>query len=205
MPNAEFVRDSNEETNLALLQQCRANDPEACNELLRKYNRIIFNTAYRILREEAWAEDALQETMLNVYRGLANFRGDAKLSTWISRITVNVCLGMLRKGCRQRLVALEDDLLRTLPAEAGSSSDPHRGAALSEMGANIQKTFARMSHRHRAVVRLHDMEGYTIQEIAGIIGCPVGTVKSRLFYGRQEFKSIYSALVAQPAGSKAVH
>ena len=87
-----------EEVNVALLNRCVSNDPDACNELFARYNRRIFNTAYRILGEEASAEDALQETLLNVYRGISNFRGDSKVSTWISRITINVCLGMLRKG-----------------------------------------------------------------------------------------------------------
>ncbi len=87
-----------EEVNVALLRRCMSNDPEACSEFFARYNRRIFNTAYRILGEEFSAEDALQETLLNVYRGISSFRGDSKVSTWISRITINVCLGMLRKG-----------------------------------------------------------------------------------------------------------
>ena len=105
-----------EEVNLALLQRCRRNDPDACTEFFAKYNRRIFNTAYRILGEESSAEDALQETLLNVYRGLASFRGDSKISTWISRITINVCLGMLRKGKNKQFVDLEDESARELPA-----------------------------------------------------------------------------------------
>ena len=89
---------STEAVNVALLRRCRTNDPDACSEFFARYNRRIFNTAYRILGEESSAEDALQETLMNVYRGISNFRGDSKVSTWISRITINVCLGMLRKA-----------------------------------------------------------------------------------------------------------
>lgn len=186
-----------EEANVALLRRCESNDPEACSELFARYNRRIFNTAYRILGEESSAEDALQETLLNVYRGISNFRGDSKISTWISRITINVCLGMLRKRKNRQFVDIEDEFARHLPAESTPFSDPLAHASLGEQRSLVQETFRRMSKKQGIVVRLHDMEGNTIQEIAKIIECPPGTVKSRLFYGRQEFKTIYSYLLNQ--------
>ncbi len=192
---AAEIRDEVEATNLQLLQRCQMNDPEACSQLFTRYNRKIFNTAYRILGEEASAEDALQETLLNVYRGLSNFRGDSKISTWISRITVNVCLGMLRKGKNRQFVDLEDESARELPAASTPGTDPLEYASLEELRDIVQETFSRMTGKQAIVVRLHDMEGRTIQEIARIIRCPVGTVKSRLFYGRQEFKDIYDSLL----------
>jgi RNA polymerase sigma-70 factor (ECF subfamily) len=185
----------NEEASLALLRRCRSNDPEACSELYAQYNRRIFNTAYRILGEESSAEDALQETLLNVYRGLSSFRGDSKVSTWISRITINVCLGMLRKGKNKQYVELEDESARNLQAESTTFTNPLAYAELQELRSHVSETFSRMSEKQGIVVRLHDMEGNTIQEIAEIIGCPAGTVKSRLFYGRQEFKTIFNSLL----------
>jgi RNA polymerase sigma-70 factor, ECF subfamily len=184
-----------EESALHLLHRCRMNDPEACRELFSLYNRKIFNTAYRILGEEASAEDALQETFLNVYRGIAHFRGDSKISTWISRITVNVCLGMLRKGKNRQFVDLEDDAARDLPVQVNAGSDPLEYASLEELRGVVDESFSRMTEKQAVVVRLHDMEGHTIQEIARILHCPAGTVKSRLFYGRQEFKDIYEGLL----------
>ena len=185
---------TNEEFSVTLLNRCLSNDPDACTELFARYNRKIFNTAYRILGEEASAEDALQETLLNVYRGISSFRGDSKVSTWISRITINVCLGMLRKGKNKQYVELDDELARDLPAEATSFTDPLAHASLEELRFLVQETFSRMSEKQGIVVRLHDMEGHTIQEISKIIGCPVGTVKSRLFYGRQEFKVLFGSI-----------
>jgi RNA polymerase sigma-70 factor (ECF subfamily) len=197
-----------EEVNVALLRRCLSNDPEAYNELFNRYNRRILNTAYRILGEEASAEDALQETLLNVYRGISSFRGDSKISTWISRITINVCLGMLRKGKNKQYIDLEDESAKDLPAEPTVFTDPLAYASQEEMKDIVQETFARMSDKQEVVVRLHDMEGHTIQEIAELIDCPVGTVKSRLFYGRQEFKSIFNSLVnnrAFKAQSTTIH
>lgn len=182
-----------EEISDVLLQRCRSNDPEACRELFARYNRKIFNTACRILGEESSAEDALQETLLNVYRGISSFRGDSKISTWIGRITINVCLGMLRRGKNTRNVGIEEEYVRDLPADPTPFFDPLEHASLEELKARVRDTFQRMSEKQGIVVRLHDMEGLTIQEIAKIIGCPAGTVKSRLFYGRQEFKAIFNA------------
>src|SRR5512138_180227 len=186
-------QNNTDEMNAALLHRCRTNDPDACNELFERYNRKIFNTAYRILGEESSAEDALQETLLNVYRGISNFRGDSKVSTWISRITINVCLGMLRKGKNRQFVELEDECARDLPAESTPFTDPLAYTSLEELRSLVKETFSRMSEKQGIVVRLHDMEGHTIQEIAEIIDCPVGTVKSRLFYGRQEFKTLFAS------------
>jgi len=183
----------NEEVNSALLQRCRSNDPEACEELFNRYNRKIFNTAYRILGEESSAEDALQETLLNIYRGISSFRGDSKVSTWVSRITINVCLGMLRKGKNRQCVDLDDELAKDFPSEPTPFTDPLAYASGEELKSFVWDTFDRMSEKQMTVVRLHDLEGHTIQEIAQILGCPAGTVKSRLFYGRQEFKSIYNS------------
>lgn len=177
-------------TNVGVL----CHNEEVCTELFTKYNRKIFNTAYRILGEESSAEDALQETLLNVYRGLASFRGEAKISTWISRITVNVCLGMLRKGRQKQFVDLDEDTALELPAEITVGNDPLLYVSGEELRVAIEETFRRMSERQGVVVRLHDMEDNTIQEIARRIGCPVGTVKSRLFYGRQEFKEIFNSV-----------
>ncbi len=192
-----------EDVKMALLNRCRTNDPDACNELFALYNRKIFNTAYRILGEESSAEDALQETLLNVYRGISSFRGDSKVSTWISRITINVCLGMLRKGKSKPSVELDDEFARDLPAESTPHTDPLAYAVLEEQRSLVRNAFRRMSEKQEIVVRLHDMEGFTIQEIAQIIRCPAGTVKSRLFYGRQEFKTIFNTLAGNSYKSPA--
>ncbi len=190
-----------EEMGLNLLDRCRRDDPEACNALLALYNRRIFNTAYRILGEESQAEDALQETLINIYRGLSRFRGESKISTWVSRITVNVCLGMIRKGKNKHFVELdESEAVKELPAMPTPYMDPLKHVAADELSRFVEEAFVRMSKKQGIVVRLHDMEGNTIQEIARILHVPVGTIKSRLFYGRQEFKDIFNSLISRGLG-----
>lgn len=195
MPAVE-LQNKTEEGNQALLQRCQQNDPDACRELFSQYHRRIFNTAYRILGEESSAEDALQETLLNVYKGLGSFRGESKVATWISRITINVCLGMLRKGKSRQFVDLDDECAMELRAESTPYIDPLLHTSMDELRSAVKESFRRMTQKQSEVVRLHDLEGHTIEEIAEIIQCPVGTVKSRLFYGRQEFKDVFTSLMS---------
>ena len=192
-----------EDAGLALLKRCVSRDPEAYNELFARYNRKIFNTAYKILGEEASAEDALQETLLNIYRGIASFRGDSKVSTWISRITINVCFGMLRKRKNRQFVSIEDETSQELPAETTPEIDPLAYASQKELQSLVNETLRRMTKKQRQAVRMHDMEGSTIQEISDITRCPAGTVKSRLFYGRQEFRDIFNLLTGHGAAAAA--
>ncbi|MCL2878359.1 MAG: RNA polymerase sigma factor, partial [Acidobacteria bacterium] len=124
---------------------------------------------------------------------------DSKVSTWISRITTNVCLGMLRKRKNRQFVDIEDESAGELPAETTSETDPLAYTSQKELRTLVNETFRRMSEKQRQAVRLHDMEGNTIQEIARITRCPAGTVKSRLFYGRQEFRDTFNLLMGQGA------
>jgi len=190
-----------EDAGLDLLKRCVSKDEEAYNELFARYSRGIFNTARRILGEEASAEDAMQETLLNIYRGIANFRGDSKVSTWISRITINVCLGMLRKRKNRQFVDIEDESACKLPAETTPEIDPLAYTARNELKTLVNQTLRRMSEKQRQAVQMHDMEESTIQEIARATRCPAGTVKSRLFYGRQEFKDNFNFLTGRGAAA----
>jgi len=199
------MQTNQEDISPMLVQRCQQNDPEACNQLFSIYQRRIFNTACRILGEEASAEDALQETLINVFRGLGNFRGDSKVSTWISRITINVCLGMLRRNKNWQYVDSEDESLSEIPGDSTEYTDPAKYASSEELRALVAESFRRMTDKQSIVVRLHDLEGRTIQEISRMIKCPVGTVKSRLFYGREEFKGIFSSLTSRSIKSAAVN
>ncbi len=186
-------------TDSDLVHRCKQSDELAYFEFFKLYSRKVFTLAYRILGEESAAEDALQETFLNVFRGMKNFRGDAKLSTWLNRITINVCLGMLRKNRQKVFVdmesaldAREGDVPMTL--EQSQRYSPFAALRASEARRQVQATLDRLDSKHRLVVKWHDIDGLTIEEIAERMACPSGTVKSRLFYGRKEFKTIYNQM-----------
>jgi RNA polymerase sigma-70 factor (ECF subfamily) len=165
----------------------RGSDEGVFQEILHQFGQKIFRTALKILKEEESAKDAVQETMINIHRAGTSFRGEAKLSTWINRITVNVCLEMIRKN-RKHANRVPEDVSDYLGLEDHRSPNPFRSAHRAEVANRVHSALARLSEKHSRVVRMHDLEGYTIREIAEAIGVAEGTIKSRLFYGREELK-----------------
>lgn len=170
-----------------LVSRIQLREEGAFQELFHRFRSRIFHTALRILKEEASAQDALQETFLHVYRGARYFRGESRLSTWINRITVNVCLEMLRKNKRhdQRT---DEDISEDTTLPDRSSRDPFQLASREETRRRVREALERLNSRHRLVVQMHDIEGFTIREIAQKLRIAEGTVKSRLFYGREALK-----------------
>ena len=169
-----------------LMARVQARDEGAFSELFTRFQEKIYRTALRILKEDYSAQDALQETFLNIYRGAKHFRGDSRLTTWINRITVNVCLEMIRKN-KKHSHRLDADISETAEFPDPNAT-PFEEASQMETSQKIHSALEGLGDKHSRVVRLHDLEGYTISEIAGIIGVPEGTVKSRLYYGRKSLK-----------------
>ena len=170
-----------------LMARVRAQDESAFRELFETFRGKIYSVALRILKEEPAAQDALQETFLNVYRKAHHFREDSKIGTWINRITVNVCLEIIRKNKRHSR-RTDEDIADNVHLAADERRDPYHQVCRSEVSRRVQSGLARLTPKHRFVVSRHDLEGYTIREIAGQLGIAEGTVKSRLFYGREELK-----------------
>ena len=172
-----------------LLERCRHRDEEACQRIFQKHQQKVFNIAYRILGDRAMAEDALQETFLNIFRGLRHFRGDSKISTWVNRIAVNVCLGLIRRNKRMPFVELDGAPESFQQNLESPNPGPFDHYSHREERQRVQDSLDSISEKHSLVVRMHDLEGHTITEIADHLDVPAGTVKSRLFYGRKEFKN----------------
>ncbi len=169
------------------MSRVRDRDEGAFQELFSRFRIRIYRTALRILKEEHSAEDALQETFINIYRAADKFRGDSKIGTWINRITVNVCLEILRKNKKHRQ-RTDEDISEDLTLTAPLSSVPFETVRRQEIRSRVRRALDRLGSKHSSVVRLHDLEGFTIREIAAILEIAEGTVKSRLFYGREELK-----------------
>ncbi len=170
-----------------LMARIEAQEEGAFGELFECFRNKIYRTAFRILNEKGSAEDALQETFLNIYRAAGRFRGDSKVGTWINRITVNVCLEIIRKNKKhdQRLERYISEPLDLPDSTLDSAFEKVHQAELKE---KVQGAMSRLVQKHRVVVKLHDLEGFTIREISTILQIAEGTVKSRLFYGREALK-----------------
>ena len=172
-----------------LMARVQLRDELAFQELFRQFRNRIHRTAMNILKEEQSAEDATQETFMKIYRAADKFRGDSKVGTWINRITVNVCLEIIRKN-KQHSKRSETDISDDVRVPDLKTATPFEKMRQFEIRRRVEGAMDRLGSKHYHVVRLHDLEGYTIREIAEKLGVAEGTVKSRLFYGREDLKRL---------------
>jgi len=177
-----------------LVTEIRLGRPAAFEELLDLYERKVFNLAYRMLGNREDAEDAAQEAFLEVYRCVGSFRGVSKLGTWIHSVARNVCLEFLRK--RRETVPLDCEQTR--------SAEPNPGDAALEadMRLRLEDAISRLPDIHREVVVLHEMQGLKYHEIAEVVRCPVGTVKSRLFHAMERLRELLADYQFQGHGNE---
>jgi RNA polymerase sigma-70 factor (ECF subfamily) len=166
-------------------------DPAAFERIMRRYNRTLFRTARAILRDDAEAEDALQEAYLQAYRALGGFRGDARLSTWLARIVANEALQRLRKRERRaEIVPLQPaagaDAHFDFPEAADMNADksPEAATHSGELRRVLEAQIDALPDAYRAVFMLRAVEEATVEETAAILAIPEATVRSRFFRAR---------------------
>ncbi len=160
----------------ALLDQFRSGNPEAAfRELVAAHGKAIYNVALFTLNDEIQAEDATQDVFIRIWRGLKNFRGQSSLSSWIYRITKNVCYDFLKK---RRLDPLDDEMERTL-ADTDRPS-PEGQYLADERHLAVRRAVAQLPERQRMAVTLYYFHHRSYEEVAEIMEQPLGTVKSYL-------------------------
>lgn len=171
------------------VERISAGDQAAFALLMRKYNRVLFRTARAILRDDAEAEDALQEGYLAAYRAMPSFRGDARLSTWLVRIVANQALARRRKLVRSaEVISLEGPASGEAEgyAESGSSDPgtPERATLRGETRRLIETSIDALPEAFRAVFILRAVEEMSVEEVAASLEIPEATVRSRHFRAR---------------------
>jgi len=174
----------------ALVARIAHGDRVAFQELMRQHNTALFRAARAIVRDDADAEDVLQDAYLSAYRHLPEFRGDARLSTWLTRIVINQALGRLRARRRDNVVALLDDRPPggPEPMEQAMDDDPHAspetGAMRTELRRLLEKKIDALPLAFRTAFILREVEEMTIEEAAECLGVPPATVRTRVFRAR---------------------
>ncbi|HYR85332.1 MAG TPA: sigma-70 family RNA polymerase sigma factor [Terriglobia bacterium] len=175
------------------IARLKANDDAAYDELVRTYNASIFHVAYRMLNDSAEASDVVQEIFLKVFRNINGFKEESALKTWMFRIAFSEILNRLRwwkRRYRFSTVSLDD------PPNgngngfhvADSRPTPEEILESKEQEIAIQQALSRLSSDHRSIVVLRDIEGFSYNEIAEVLGISIGTVKSRLARARGDLK-----------------
>ena len=163
-----------------LIAACRRGEARAMEMLYHQFKRRVFGMAHRIVGPND-AEEVAQEVFVRVYRGLAAFRGDSALSTWIYRLTVNASLSHLaRRGRRQEV---GDETLAEVPAPPETTRDPG-------LANRIEAALQQLPPGYRAILVLHDVEGLSHEECATILECRVGTCKSQLHKARARMREL---------------
>ena len=177
-------------TDLELAQRIASGDKRAFELLMRRHNQILYRTARSILKDEAEAEDAVQEAYLLAYRGMSGFRGDAKLSTWLVRIVVNEAIGRARKRSRGAEIVQLSGETQEHGETAGGTMDetlpeqPEHAARRAQTRRLLEAKIDELPDAFRTVFVLRALEELSVEESAVALDIPEATVRSRFFRAR---------------------
>ena len=188
-----------ERTEALLIDNLREGDKTALAPLVEKYKRMVHRLALQITKSHEDANDVMQETFIKVYQSIHTFRQEAAFETWIYRIAVNEALNFVKRRERRRESPLsttdESEYDPSVRQKAEMANDPQLNAEKTELRHWVTKAVNSLSLKHRIVVILHELEGLTHAEIASILNCSEGTVRSRLHYARKQLRSLLKPYV----------
>ena len=162
-----------------------AGDLDSFNQLVARWERPIYALAYRTLGREEDARDVVQEAFLRAFRGLRGFKGEAKFSSWLYRITLNLCRDWIRKERRAPIVQVPEgtDPIDLADDQAAPTESVEELVARREMSQAVARAMAELPEEQRTAIMLKEYHGLTFQEIADLLECPLSTVKTRLYQG----------------------
>ena len=181
---------------MELVNNARHGDLESYDELVRRYQERIYATIYHMTSNHEDANDLAQEAFIKAFHALKSFKGGSSFYTWVYRIAVNKTINFLKQRKNKAQMSLDDldfnaehdpDLVALI-----SDKTPRREVNLAELQEKLNGAMQKLSEPHRLVVTLHDVQGLSHEEIAKIMDCNIGTVRSRLFYARQQLQAYLS-------------
>jgi RNA polymerase sigma factor (sigma-70 family) len=176
-----------------LVRDAKSGDLEAYDQLVRRYRERIYATIYHMTANHEDANDLAQESFIKAFQALKSFKGGSSFYTWLYRIAVNKTINFLKQRKNRVQMSLNDldfnaehnpDLVALI-----SDKTPRREADLRELQEKLNAALLKLSEPHRLVVVLHDVQGLSHDEIAKVMDCNIGTVRSRLFYARQQLQA----------------
>jgi RNA polymerase sigma-70 factor (ECF subfamily) len=181
---------------MVLVKKARQGELEAYDDLVRRYQERIYATIYHMTSNHEDANDLAQEAFIKAFQALKSFKGGSSFYTWVYRIAVNKTINFLKQRKNKAQMSLDDldfnaehdpDLVALI-----SDKTPRREVNLAELQEKLNAAMQKLSEPHRLVVTLHDVQGLSHEEIAKIMDCNIGTVRSRLFYARQQLQAYLS-------------
>jgi RNA polymerase sigma-70 factor (ECF subfamily) len=179
-----------------LVDRARKGDLAAYDELVQRYQERIYSTLYHMTSNHEDANDLAQDAFIKGFHALKSFKGGSSFYTWVYRIAVNKTINFLKQRKNKTQMSLDDldfqtehdpDLVALI-----SEKTPRREAVLAELQEKLNEAMQKLSEPHRLVITLHDVQGLSHEEVAKIMDCNIGTVRSRLFYARQQMQAYLS-------------
>ena len=173
-----------------LVQQVQRGQQAAFGALMKRYNRRLYRTARAILKDDGGAEDALQEAYVSAYRHIGDFRGDAAVGTWLTRIVVNQSLQALRKSRRERVVVPFGDSADDDAPDVADDPEytPESLMMRTEIRRLVERKIDDLPEAYRTVFMLREVEDLTVEETAASLDIPAATVRSRLFRAKARLR-----------------
>jgi RNA polymerase sigma-70 factor (ECF subfamily) len=176
-----------------LVSRTQAGDVAAFDKLVVRYSPRLYGLVYNMTSNHEDTNDLLQDVFAKAFRSIRGFRRQSSFYTWIHSIATNMTINFLKKRNRRRSVSLDDEDSHVENnrdyIEAASNTDPRREANLSELQKRLNEAMNKLSHDHRAVVTMFDIQGIPHAEIAKILKVSEGTVRSRLFYAHRQLQN----------------
>lgn len=180
-----------------LVRSSQEGDLRAFDELVRRYQQRVYATVYHMTSHHEDADDLTQESFIKAFKALKRFKGDSSFYTWVYRIAVNRTINFLKQRNRRSFHMSLNDMDMQVEKDADllmfiSDKTPRRDIRLNELQEKLNEALMKLSETHRLTVTLHDIQGMSHEEIGKIMDCNTGTVRSRLFYARQQLQAYLS-------------
>ena len=195
-PASENVVDLQHEEDEILVRRTQRGESAAFDILVQRYKERLYSTVYHMTSNHEDANDLVQDSLIKAYKSIGSFKGHSSFYTWVYRIAVNRTINFLKRRRNRYHYSLDDveSSIETDPdfVELMSHVTPRREVGLNELQEKLNEALQKLSEDHRAVVTMHDVQGMTHADIARVMKCSEGTVRSRLYYARQHLQSLLS-------------
>ena len=180
-----------------LIQKSQRGDMDAFEQLLLRYEKKVYTIAYKYMGNAEATSDLAQEALIKAYQSIGTFRGESSFGTWIGRITANKCLDELRKRKKMQTTSLDEEVNLeegSVQKEIASEADtPEQHTIRQETVHYVQQKLNQMKEEYRMVLVLRELEGHSYEDIADMLNCSLGTVKSRISRARNYLKELVLA------------
>jgi RNA polymerase sigma-70 factor (ECF subfamily) len=183
-----------------MISRCQQGDQEALKEIFDKYHKKVYRIAYGVVRQREEALDVVQEVFIKLFRSIKNFKGRSQFYTYLYRMVMNTAIDHKRKVGKQFMPSLDEE--GSIQPSDDAEKGPERLLLQKELEERVKLAMDKLPPEQKAALIFRDVEGLSYQEMAEAMGCSIGTVMSRLHYGRKRMQESLKDYVKLPGQSR---